>query len=107
MADLRTTIIKTLLGEEADTLPNHSKWGNDHQIRNGRIIPVIHPKLSAYEHGYKHAHTTIKDAETRAELNGRHKEAKEDNPHKNGTKGHDDFNAGVDKAKADVLKNIG
>jgi hypothetical protein len=83
--DFRTTVIKTLLGESVGIKP--------------------HPTLSAFDHGHQYTHDTIEDAQSKGEINRNHIACKKDNPHPKGSKEHNDFNAGADKAKADVLKN--
>jgi hypothetical protein len=111
--DFRTTVIKTLLGEQIEKsnlneddskpLPDHLQ--KEYQRRDGRIIPKIHPTKSAHDHGYDYTHGTIEDSHSKGEINRNHKECKLDNPHPKGSKEHSEFNAGADKAKADVLKN--
>jgi hypothetical protein len=111
--DFRTTVIKTLLGEQiekinlnendSNSLPAHLQ--KDYQKRDGRIIPKIHPTLSAHDHGYEYTHGTSEDAQSKGEIIRNHKECKLDNPHPKGSKEHIQFNAGADKAKADALKD--
>jgi hypothetical protein len=77
-----------------------------YQKRDGRLIPKIHSKMSAHDHGYDYTHQTIEDAKSKSHVNQQHKEILKDNPHPAGSKEHKDWAAGANKAKDKVLKDF-
>jgi hypothetical protein len=93
------TATKQAMKEESDTPEGY-------QHRDGRMIPKIHPTMSAHDHGHSYARSTIEDARSKSHALKQHKELLKDNPHPTGTKEHKDWTAGANKAKDEIVKDF-
>jgi hypothetical protein len=100
--DLRTTIIKTLLGESVK-LQESNDASPGYQMKNGRHIPLPSKTMTPREHGKDYAAQTIEDAKSKAHVISLHREILKDNPHPKNSKEHKEWEAGTHEAKDEEL----
>ena len=108
--DLRTTIIKTLLGEnlqvQESAHPDGTANASDgYQWKGGRHIPLPSKTMSPREHGKDYTAQTIEDARSKSHVISQHREILKDNPHPKGSKDHKEWEAGTYEAKDEELAN--